>query len=100
MLTKKDLLLIVLVIGLLVSLIFNYKSRQSFVPFDDSELRDSIALQQLIIEAQKEVFATYTLKRDTVRLIETQVKSYYHEIYTFNGIATNPQLDSVIRSNW
>jgi len=100
MLTKRDLLSIVLAIGLLVSLIFHFKDRETFVPFDDTELRDSIAAQQQIIEAQKQVFATYALMRDTVYIIESEVKSYYHEIYTFNRVATNSQLDSVIRANW
>ena len=76
-------------------------------PFDDSQLREEIRIQDSIANHWKQestkwqsVAAIFGHKSDSLEHLKPSIIYYYGKKYTFNANATSSQLDSVIRASW
>jgi hypothetical protein len=69
-------------------------------PFDDTALRDSIKMQELLIEKYEVQIELSMNKIDSLENLKPKIQHHYHEIYKTLPHATNAQLDSILRASW
>ncbi len=62
---------------------------------------DSLINEQILItDSLKAEVDSLHIENDSIASSKIKVKHVYHEIYKDINIASNNQLDSIIRSNW
>lgn len=95
----KNILLTVLSIAVLLLLGKGCKDSNSVVLSDTSGLEKIIADQQIVINKQQTVISSINFQRDTLSLVEIQVKYVYRDKYIFTNTANLNELDSIVRLN-
>lgn len=110
----KDYIIIALiVIGTILMIQLNkFKHDDTTIVLDSYELkvnqlqleihkyRDLAKFQAFKIDSLKDVNIKLHADKDSIAKTKQKVKHIYHEVYTNITVASNTELDSIIRSNW